>query len=100
MADISPAVGEYVEGVLCEIHPDDVEHLRKAEGVYIRASEEKGVFVETPEGQRVSCIVYVVVNKSGPYLPSRQYMSKLIEGAKTHGVSGESVDMLKAIDTK
>ncbi|MEE8282489.1 MAG: gamma-glutamylcyclotransferase family protein [candidate division NC10 bacterium] len=97
-ADLRPAPGGVVEGVLWEIGEPDLKVLDQYEGVpkdYIR----KTVTVETKDGKAQQAHAYIVAQPEGYRPPSKRYMRLLIQGAEEHGLSDEYVMRLEAIKT-
>ncbi len=97
-ADLKPAPGRVVEGVLWKIGEQDLKVLDEHEGVpseYIR----KTVTVETKDGQRLQAYAYFATQPGGYRAPSKRYMRLLIQGAEEHGLSDEYVMRLEAIKT-
>ncbi|MFQ5882659.1 MAG: gamma-glutamylcyclotransferase family protein [Candidatus Methylomirabilales bacterium] len=97
-ADLKPAPGRVVEGVLWEIAEQDLKILDQYEGVpsdYVR----KTVTVETKDGKKVQACAYFVTHPGGYRPPSKRYMRLLLQGAEEHGLSDEYVMRLEAIKT-
>jgi gamma-glutamylcyclotransferase (GGCT)/AIG2-like uncharacterized protein YtfP len=98
VADLNPAKGKVVEGVLWEITDADLKALDEYEGypkVYVRRNVE----VEAADGRKMQPFAYVMA-KPGLYkAPSRRYLRLLISGAEEHGLSDEYVTRLEAIRT-
>lgn len=98
VADLKPAKGKIVEGVLWEIAEVDLKALDEYEGypkVYVR----KNVEVETLDERKVQAFAYFMVRPGTYKAPSRRYLQLLVSGAEEHGLSDEYVMRLEAIKT-
>lgn len=99
VADIVFCEGNAVEGILCRITESDLKRIDKKEGapnVYRR----KNVSVALENGTTKHAITYEACQKEGPFLPSREYMSIIIEGAKAHRLSKNYISKLEKIKVK
>jgi gamma-glutamylcyclotransferase len=98
VADLNPAKGKVVEGVLWEITEADLKGLDEYEGypkVYVRRNVE----VESSDGQKMQAFAYFMA-KPGLYkAPSRRYLRLLVSGAEEHGLSDGYTTSLEAIRT-
>ena len=94
VADIQPAPGCVVEGVVWEItepHRDALDEYEEYPTAYTR----KDVVVETIAGKALAAFAYVAKPTSA-YRPSRRYLNEIIEGAKAHKLSPEYVAFLQS----
>lgn len=99
VADVVFCEGDAVEGVLCRIAESDLKRIDEKEGaphVYKR----KNVNVVLENGTTQHAITYEVRQKVGPFLPSRQYMNIIIEGARAHHLSENYILRLEKIKVK
>ena len=97
-ANIQPAPGSLVEGVLYEFPDEDLAHLDKAESwpeQYIRTV----VQVFTGAGERVEATVYIAhpERTADGYLPRAEYLSHLLTGQDL--LSAGYVEVLKEQET-
>lgn len=95
-ADIRPAKGQVVEGVVWDITDKDREALDQFEefpGTYIRNDVE----VEAFDGRKLKAFAYLGARPLGRCAPSRRYLRVLIQGAEEHDLSIEYVAKLEAI---
>ncbi len=98
VADIQPAAGSTVEGVVWEIteaHRDSLDTYEE----YPRAYTRKDVVVETFDGRSLTVFAYFA-HPAGAYRPSRRYLRQIIEGARAHGLSPGYVASLEIIPTE
>jgi cation transport regulator ChaC len=98
VADIQPAAGGVVEGVVWEITEAHREALDKYEE-YPTAYTRKDVVAETFDGRTLTAFAYVA-RPVGTYRPSRRYLTQIIEGARAHGLSPGHLAFLEAIPTE
>ena len=99
VADIFYCDGKKVEGILCQVSENDLRKIDIKEGapdVYRR----KIVNVVLDNGTTQCAITYEVREKEGAFLPSRQYMNTVIEGAKAHHLSKNYISKLEKIKVK
>jgi len=98
VADLNPAKGKVVEGVLWEITEADLKGLDAYEGypkVYVRRNVE----VETPDGRKMEAFAYFMARPGLYKAPSRRYLRLLVSGAEEHGLSDKYIMSLEAIRT-
>lgn len=98
VADLRPAKGKVVEGVLWEITEQDLKALDEYEG-YPTAYIRKSVKVEAPDGKKIEAIAYFAAKPGREYAPSKRYMKTLIQGAEEHDLSPEYIAFLESIRT-
>jgi gamma-glutamylcyclotransferase (GGCT)/AIG2-like uncharacterized protein YtfP len=98
VADIQPARGEVVEGVVWEITPGHREALDRFEE-YPASYTRKDLAVETWEGRTLAAFAYVA-RPEGRYRPSRAYLQRIIAGAQEQDLSPAYLSFLKKIPTE
>ncbi len=98
VADIRPAQGRTVEGVVWEIAPAHVEALDRFEE-YPASYLRKEVSVEAFDGRALAAFAYVA-RPDGCYRPARAYLRHIIDGAKEQGLSPGYLAALEAIRTE
>lgn len=98
VADLNPAKGRVVEGVLWEITEADLKALDEYEG-YPKLYVRRNVEVETRDGRKAEAFVYFMARPGTYKAPSRRYMQLLVSGAEEHGLSDEYTVRLEAIRT-
>ncbi len=96
VADIQPAPGSIVEGVVWEITETHRHALDEYEE-YPTAYTRKDVVVETFEGKTLTAFAYFA-RPMGSYRPGRRYLQSLVDGAKAHGLSPGYITFLKSLD--
>ena len=104
VADIVPAAGQTVWGVLYEVSSADLARLDAKEGARRdamegapNAYERKKVEVIEPMGEQVAAVTYSVVDKEQTQKPHADYMRLLVEGATERGLPDEYVQMLMVV---
>jgi len=95
VADIQPAPGEVVEGVVWEITAAHREALDRFE-VYPTSYRRKDVRVETWDGRRLRAFAYVACPE-GSYRPARDYLACIVAAAEEQGLSPAYLTFLKGI---
>jgi cation transport regulator ChaC len=98
VADIQPASGEVVEGVVWAIsqaHRDALDRFEEYPSSYGR----KDVTVEAWDGRRLSAFAYVA-RPEGHYRPSRAYLAHIIAAATEQGLSPTYLAFLQSIPTE
>ena len=98
VADIQPAPGSTVEGVVWDLTEEHRKSLDEYEE-YPNAYTRKDVVVETYDGRTVTTFAYVA-RPAGAYRPSRRYLYQIIEGARAHRLSPGYIAFLEAIPTE
>jgi gamma-glutamylcyclotransferase (GGCT)/AIG2-like uncharacterized protein YtfP len=94
VADIQPAPGSVVEGVVWEITEAHRQTLDEYED-YPTSYTRKDVVVEIAEGGTLTAFAYLA-KPTGAYRPSRRYLDEIIEGAKVQKLSPEYVAFLES----
>jgi hypothetical protein len=98
MANIVPAAGEEVLGVLYEITPDDMAHVELTEGVLIGSYARITLpVVPLAGGAPIVAESLASDRHSADLRPSRTYLALLIEGAEEHGLPSWWIDGLRAV---
>jgi len=107
VADVIPANGEAVWGVVYSINEIDLSALDRREGFrsgrrrernsYER--EEKIVLLNGDSRHPITAHAYVIWKKDGPFLPSREYLRKILEGAAYWHLPQEYLRHIEAIET-
>ena len=95
VADIQPAPGAVVEGVVWQITPEERDNLDRFED-YPVSYTRKDVTVEAQAGEALSAFAYVACAQ-GSYKPSRQYLGQIVAGAEEQGLSPSYLAFLKSI---
>lgn len=98
VADVRPAPGRCVWGVLWELGDEDLRRLDGFEGVAAGRYRREAVTV-TWQGKPVSALCYRVSSPVGEGKPSPRYRHTLLEGAREHGLPHSYVAMLEALPT-
>jgi gamma-glutamylcyclotransferase (GGCT)/AIG2-like uncharacterized protein YtfP len=101
-ADLTPAPGKSIWGVVYHIEAQDGEELDKKEGVPINAYRRQSVAVQT-EGdpaRKVEAFTYVVCTKESPRpKPGKTYLQHLLDGARHWQLPPDYIAKLQAVET-
>jgi len=98
VADILPARGFTVRGVLYRLSESSWSALDAKEGTEKAAYRRVSVSLERPDGTTVEAIAYEVVDRSPTELtPSADYIDLLVRGARSHALEPHYIDFLKWI---
>ncbi len=95
-ADILPERGKEICGVLYDLTLDDLKRMDKFAD-YPNSYIRQDVFVEM-DGETLPALTYVAI-RQGVFLPSRAYLSKMIQGAEKNKVSERYLGFLKSLRT-
>ncbi len=95
-ANIVPAEGKAVWGVLYRVTEQQLKALDRFEGVpeHYRRSE---VTVVDSDARKVGAQVYLARKVRKGLKPDRLYLQKIIEGAEEHGLPADYIERLKSI---
>lgn len=97
VADIRPAKGQAVEGVLWDIAETDLKQLDEYEQCP-QVYRHENVEVEA-KGKTHKAFAYVGARPAGRCAPSRKYLRLLVQGAEEHDLSIPYVEFLESIKT-
>jgi gamma-glutamylcyclotransferase (GGCT)/AIG2-like uncharacterized protein YtfP len=97
-ANLVPAEGKTVWGVLYRVTEQQLRALDRFEGVpeHYRRSE---VRVTDAEGNRISAQVYLARKVRKGLKPDRLYLARIVEGAEEHHLPAEYVEQLKRFES-
>lgn len=96
-ANIEPAQGDEVWGVLYRITRRDLIRLDSTEGVPGRRYRHLLITAEDHGGRFVEAVAYIADGKEADGNPSLRYLTLLREGARDHGLPQHWLDKLAAI---
>jgi gamma-glutamylcyclotransferase (GGCT)/AIG2-like uncharacterized protein YtfP len=96
-ADVVPDAKAEVWGVLYEVGDTDLDTLDRSEDVPT-AYRRETVLVEDAEGRERQAVTYVA-NRTGDFLPHREYLRLIVEGAEARGLPQEWIRHLESIRT-
>jgi len=97
VADIRPAKGQTVEGVLWDIAETDLKQLDEYEQCP-QVYRHENVEVEA-KGKPHKAFAYVGARPAGRCAPSRKYLRLVVQGAEEHDLSIPYVEFLESIKT-
>ncbi|MCA1830948.1 MAG: gamma-glutamylcyclotransferase [Actinobacteria bacterium] len=95
LADVEPAPGERVVGVLWEIDERHERRLDRYEAVDRDLYRKERARVIAAGGHEFDVMIYVAT-LTGPKRPSKRYLRLLIRGAERNGLPPEYVETLHA----
>lgn len=95
-ADILPEKGKQVYGVLYDLTLEDLKRMDKFAD-YPNSYVRHDVMVES-DGEKLPALTYVAV-RQGLFLPSKNYIGKMIQGAESHKIPESYIAVLKSIKT-
>jgi hypothetical protein len=104
-ASIEPEPGSAVWGVLYELPADDLPVLHHLEGYNEYGAPEANrynlakVTVQQVGGGTAEAMTYVAVPDDSAALPTADYMARLVDGARFHGLPRAYVATLTAVKT-
>jgi gamma-glutamylcyclotransferase (GGCT)/AIG2-like uncharacterized protein YtfP len=98
VADIQPAPGSTVEGVVWEIAPEQQAALDRFEE-YPTSYGRTPVCVQAWDGRMLTAFAYVA-RAEGCYRPARAYLRRIVAGACEQGLSPDYLAFLRAIPTE
>jgi gamma-glutamylcyclotransferase (GGCT)/AIG2-like uncharacterized protein YtfP len=97
VASIIEKMGEVVYGVIYELNDNEMEKLDKYEGKGY-AYDRININV-LKDNEEISCETYIA-KKEGDFLPSEEYLKKIITGAKINNLPSEYLEKLEKIETE
>ena len=94
-ANIRPAAGKFVEGVLYKLSEPTLRKLDRFEGapIHYRRTE---VLVTDRDGNKFNAQVYVATKVEKGLRPAAHYLQTILEGAGEHGLPVEYIEQIKA----
>jgi cation transport regulator ChaC len=96
VASIIKEKGEEVYGVIYNLNNKEIEILDKYEGE--GTAYDKINIDVLIEGKKKSCMTYIA-KKEGEFLPSKEYLKKIIAGAEMNKLPNNYINFLKNIKT-
>jgi gamma-glutamylcyclotransferase len=97
ISSIVESPGEMVNGVIYEIDEDELLALDILESVPQGLYRRDTFQVLGEDGTWHLADLYRVANPSGPYTPSKKYVSYMVTGAKEHQIDPEYTAKLEAL---
>ena len=102
VADILPAQGTIVWGVVYHLEAEDRDRLDKKEGVPVGAYRHESITVlaDGDLGRRLKVFTYVVCSKESPRpKPTTAYLERLFTGAEDGQLPASYIELLRAVET-
>jgi cation transport regulator ChaC len=96
-ANICPANGKEVWGVLYKVTRRELLRLDSTEGVPGRGYRPTWLNAEDADGKPVTAVAYVAAGKEHDGTPSLRYISLLRDGARRHGLPEHWVQFLDSV---
>jgi gamma-glutamylcyclotransferase (GGCT)/AIG2-like uncharacterized protein YtfP len=97
-ADVVLDAESEVWGVLYEVSNADLDALDRSESVPAAYRREE-VVVEDGEGREREAVTYVA-NRTGDFLPHRDYLKLIVQGAEARGLPPHYIGALRQIRTQ
>lgn len=97
-ANISPAPGTEVWGVLYKLTRRNLARLDSTEGVPGRRYRHLWTEAEDSAGKRVPAVTYIADGKAEDGRPSLRYLTLMREGARAHGLPEHWVRFLDEVE--
>ncbi len=97
-ANVAPAPGTRVAGILYRITRNDAERLDRTEGAPQGIYRRIAVEVTVDEAERVAAFTYQASRRRPSRKPSARYLGLLLDGARAHGLPAEYVAWLEGFD--
>jgi gamma-glutamylcyclotransferase (GGCT)/AIG2-like uncharacterized protein YtfP len=99
VADVLPAQGSEVWGVLYELEDAELDAIDRKEGCGWAYAREH-VLVRLRDGYSCSAMCYSVLHKEQDHVPpSPYYLGQLVDAARTRGLPSHYVDFLASTPT-
>jgi len=94
-ANLRPAPGKFVLGVLYKIHESAFRNLDRFEGVpqHYRRIE---VSVQDPSGRTIPAQVFIATKVDKSLRPAPHYLKSILEGATEHQLPADYIESIKA----
>ena len=99
VADVLPALGSEVWGVLWTVTEEHAEALDRYEGVARGQYRREDVRVESAAGEQIEAFAYVICNSGEDGPTTDAYQAILLEGAREHGLPPDWVNAIEAVPT-
>lgn len=96
VATIIPKEGLHMWGAVWKMSNSFIEELDKQEWVHLGVYRRIELTVELTSGEKLACVSYEQTNTT-PGIPSPQYLSVIIEGAKEVGLPRDYIRTLQSI---
>ena len=97
ISSIIEAPGQLVQGVIYEVAEEELIELDILESVPQGLYSRDSFLVLGEDGLWHRADLYRVVNPTGPYSPSKEYLEDMIEGAQEHGLAPEYAEKLVSL---
>jgi gamma-glutamylcyclotransferase len=94
-ANIQPAPGKTVHGVLYKIQESAYRSLDRYEGVPVHYRRIE-VTVTLPEGRKIGAQAYIAAKVEKGLRPALHYLQGILDGAAQHGLPAEYIGEIKA----
>ena len=98
VGNVRPAPGACIWGVAYELTGRDCARLDGSEGVHRGAYRRVPISLCVPDDEMIEAFTYRSGRGRPGRRPSRRYLGLLIKGARHHGLPGDYVWKLRAID--
>lgn len=93
-ANIRPAPGKFVDGVLYKINESAFRNLDRAEGAPVHYRRIQ-VTVTDREGKAISAEAFIAAKVEKGLRPASHYLKTILDGATEHQLSPEYIDSIR-----
>ena len=98
VANVVPAAGSRVWGVLYLVTTEEFDRLDRTEAVHLGVYRRTPVEVVVAGEERVAAFTYCSMRTVEGRKPSPRYMRLLLEGAREHGLPAEYLRLLEGFE--
>ncbi|HLV93788.1 MAG TPA: gamma-glutamylcyclotransferase family protein [Candidatus Acidoferrales bacterium] len=94
-ANVRPAPGKFVEGVLYKINESAFRNLDRAEGAPVHYRRIQ-VTVKDRDGKDTAAQAFIAAKVEKGLRPAGHYLKTILEGATEHGLPAEYIESIKS----
>lgn len=96
ISTIFRAPGELVHGALYEVPEEEMKALDQREGYYIGTYLRETFLVLGEDGKWKNADLYRAISPKEPFVPSRSYVTTMLEGAREIGLDADYIKKIQA----
>jgi len=98
VANVEPAPGAHVWGVVYLLGCEDCDRLDRSEGVHVGVYRQVAVDVRLDGGEAITAFTYRSSWATPGRKPSARYLGLMLDGARAHGLPAEYVRFLETLE--
>jgi hypothetical protein len=98
VANVEPAAGARVFGVLYLLTPEDCERLDRTEGVHLGVYRRIPIMAIADGEEEITAFTYRSSRTDDGRKPSARYLRLIVEGARQHGLPLDYVRSLESLE--